>query len=124
AHAAGLLLENAAQLRHKAVVQGLVYEQALHAEAHLAAIEEAADVGVFGGSIDVGVLAHDHRVAAAELERDAFDLPAGNLHDVAAHLGRAGEGDAPHLRVSEQLLADLAAWACHDADRTRGQLLL
>jgi hypothetical protein len=51
---------------------------ALAAQARLAGIPIAADDHGLDGRIDVGVLAHDHRVRAAELERDPLELRAGH----------------------------------------------
>ena len=45
------------------------------------------------GVVDVGVVEHDERVVAAELERAVLELAAGDLRDLAAGPGRAGEVD-------------------------------
>jgi hypothetical protein len=95
-------------------------EDALHAQAHLAAIEEAARIGHFGGRGHVGVLAHDHRITAAKLERDSLDLGSSHLHDVAADLGRASKRDAAYPRMAQQLLAHFGAAAGDDVDGARG----
>ena len=82
-----LLFQNPFQAPDKRVVDRVVHEQALDAQAHLAAVEEAACIGHLGGHVHVGVGAHDHRVAATQLEGDAFDLFASYLHDVPTNLG-------------------------------------
>ena len=42
---------------------------------------------------------------------------------MAADSGRAGEGDAAHARIAQQLFADAAAGAGDDVDRARRKLL-
>ena len=94
------------ELADEVVVHRLVHEDALAAEAGLAGVPVAADDDRLDGGVDVGVLADDHRVRAAELERDALQHRAGDRHHVAADLGRAGEGDAAHVGVADERVAD------------------
>jgi ParB family chromosome partitioning protein len=57
--------------------------------------------------VEVGVVEHDQRVVAAELERHALELGAGDLGDAPAD--RAGAGEVDHLGavVGNEPLADL-----------------
>jgi hypothetical protein len=66
-----------------------------HAErgAALAGGAEAGEQRALGGQVQVGVRHHDERVLAAQLEAGVLQVPAGQLADPDAHLGRAGEAD-------------------------------
>ena len=75
---AGLVaLDALDELRDEVVVDGVVHEHALAAQARLPGVPVAADDHRLDGGLDVGVLAHDHRVGAAELERDALEQRPG-----------------------------------------------
>src|SRR5438067_1943063 len=101
-----------------------MHKQPLDAETHLAAIEEATDIGVFGSRVDVGVCADDHRIAPAQFEGDAFDLTPGHFHHVTTDLCGAGERDAAYAWIAQELLANLAARSGYHVDRPRRQGLL
>ncbi len=57
--------------------------------------------------LDIGIVEHDERVLAAELDAALLEQAAGLCGDLAADGGRAGEADAVHGRVRDQLVADL-----------------
>ena len=68
--------------------------------ADLALVEEDALGGAGDRGLDVGVVEHDVRALAAELERDALEVRAARrLRDQLADLGAAGEGDLVDVRV-------------------------
>ena len=73
-----------------------------------------------GGGVEVGVVEHDERVVAAELERDLLEQAAGELADAPAGRRRAGERDDVHVRVGDERLADVGA-ADDDLEQALGQ---
>ena len=101
----------------------VVHEQPLDAQAHLAAVEEAARVGHSCAAASTSASSHTI-IGSLPPSSSVTRLicAPGDLHHVAADFGRAGEGDAPHARVAQQLFADLAAGAGDDVDRARRQL--
>ena len=86
------------QLGDERVVDRVVDEHALAAQAGLAGVPVAADDHRLDGGVDVGVGADDHRIRAAELERQPLEVGRGEPGDVAADRGRAGERDPAHVR--------------------------
>ena len=54
----------------------------------LAGVEVAGDRDVLGRQLEVGVVEHDHRRLAAELEVDALDVVGGRLGDGDAGAAR------------------------------------
>src|SRR5262249_50726743 len=118
------LLQNLHQTADKFLGDGFMEEQAFHAETHLAAVEEAADVGHLHGHIQIGVFHDDHWITAAKLQSDSFDFSAGDFHDVTPNRSGAGEGDAANAWIAQDLFADCAARAGDDVDRALGHLLL
>ena len=81
-----------------------VDEQALAGGAALAGAEEARGRGRLGGELEVGVVEHDDRAVAAELEHRR--LAGRRLGDAAPGLGRADEADAVRAGVARDLVAD------------------
>src|SRR6056297_1582599 len=71
------------------VVHVVVDEHALHRDARLPAVREAAPDDPLHGAVQVGVAMHQRAGVAAELQRDA--LAAGAALEHPAHAGRAGE---------------------------------
>src|ERR687895_104086 len=57
---------------------------------------------------------------AAEIEGDPLDRLRRAGHDLAPHLGRAGEGDLRHVGVLGEALADLASRTHDDVDHALG----
>ena len=70
--------------------------------------------------LEVGVVEDQQRVVAAELERHALELLAGDLGDAAADRAGAGEVDHRRARVADDPLADLLV-AGDDVERAGGQ---
>ena len=93
------------------VGDGLEDVEALDRQAGLAAVVEAAHRGGAGGGLEVGVVADDHRVRAAELQRHALGADRGDRGDLLADRRRAGEGDLAHQRVAHERVAGDAARA-------------
>ena len=91
---------------------------ALHREARLAGIEEPADGDRLARLLDVGVVANDGGVTAAELERDVLQVGRRLRHNLLAGLGLAGESDLADLGVLDHFLANHGAGADHDIENT------
>ena len=72
--------------------------------AALAAVHEGRPDRAPGGPFEVGVLEHDHRVLAAELEGHVGQVPAAELHDPLADPDAAGELDALDVAVDDHRL--------------------
>ena len=85
----------------------LVDDDALGRHADLTLIEEGAESGGFHRLVEVGVVEHDERRLAAELEQHRLQVARGDLGDDPADPRRAGEVDAPHRRIGDQRLDDL-----------------
>jgi hypothetical protein len=75
------------------VVDGVEDVDALGGHAQLAGGGEGADEGVVDGLLEVGVVADDHRVLAAELEDDGGEVVDAGLEDALAVADRSGEDD-------------------------------
>ena len=105
-------------------VDALDHIQSLHRQARLTAVVEPADGCSRECFIDIGVFTHDHRITAAELQRDPFHLAAGNLHDVFTGLALARKRDAADLGVAQDLFTNHAAGAGHDVEHAFRQTRL
>ncbi|MCY1225918.1 hypothetical protein D9M72_381300 [compost metagenome] len=78
-------------------LQHLVEGFALHVQAraggaHLALVEEDGPGGTGGGLVEGGVVEHDHRRLAAQLQGEAGHVLNRRVTDQLAHRGGAGEG--------------------------------
>ena len=70
--------------------------------------------------VEVGVVHHDDRVLAAELEVDVLEVVGGRLRStVDAGLARAGERDHRDVGMPHEPVADRAAAAVDDVDDAR-----
>jgi hypothetical protein len=56
-------------------------------------LNQIASTTPFDRAVEIGVVEHDERRLAAELERQLLAGAGGRLADDAADFGRAGEGD-------------------------------
>ena len=75
------------------------------------------------GGVDMGVVEHDERRIAAELEPDLLHRARGLRHQQLADLGRTGEADHADGRMLGHRLADRARFAgqkVEDAGRQPG----
>src|ERR1022692_3090063 len=94
------------KLRRERVVDLVVHEQTVGADAGLAGVAILGDDRAFGRRIEIGVVEYDERRVAAELERYFLDRRRRLLHQHSADVGRAGERDLAHSRVRRHLAAD------------------
>ena len=88
------------------------------------ALENADSAAASAALLEVGVVADDERVLAAELEADLGQALAGDARDHPPDRGRAGEADDGDARVLDERLARLAAEAVDDVEDARGQARL
>ena len=88
------------------VGDAVVDDDALGRHADLALVHEGAESGGGDRRVDVGVVEHDQRRLAAELEQRGLEVAAGDLGDDPADAGRAGEVDAADGRLGDQRLDD------------------
>ena len=107
------------QLLHQRVVRAFLHIQALGRKALLAAVEEPPDRDRPGGALEVGVVEHDARVAAAELERDLLQGFGCFRHHALAGRRRPGERDLPDQGVPDDRLTGRLAE--DDVDDSLGQ---
>src|SRR4051812_48761353 len=89
-------------LLHEIVSDFVVDDDALGRHADLSLMHEGAKHGGIYRRVDVGVVEHDERRLAAELEQCWFQMPTCKLTDAATNHGRTGEVDAPHRGMCDQ----------------------
>ena len=96
----------------RSVVDLLVHEDPLHADAALSGLVEGAEDDALGGVREVGVPVHDHGGVAAQLEHHL--LVAGLRLELPADRRRAGEGEQLQALVGREAIGLLAR---HRQDR-------
>ena len=74
---------------HELVVDGLVHDRRAERRAALAGRAEAAEQRALDREVDVGVVHHDHRVLAAELQARRLQVAAAQLADPRADRARS-----------------------------------
>ena len=87
------------QLLGERVLHRLVDVEAVGGGAGLAHVAHLGDHGAIDGGIDVGILEDDEGRIAAEFHGRVDDAVGGLVQELAADLGRAGEGDDADARV-------------------------
>ena len=118
-------LECLHRLGHDVVVDLLVDEDPRRRRAVLARVPVAADLDRLRDRGRVGVVEHDHRRLAAELEMDALEVRLRRAgRDQPAGLDRAGQRDEPDLRMADERVAGGNAVAGDDLEHAGGQELL
>src|SRR5437773_7055645 len=93
------LLHFSGELPDELVMDALEEVEALDRKARLSAVEKPSDRSGAHGLVDIGIVTHNHRVAAAQLQRDALDVLRGDLHHVLARGSRASEADFGDARI-------------------------
>jgi hypothetical protein len=83
------------------VVDGVLDVHPLDGHAGLAGVHEGAPHRAGGGELDVGVVAHDHRILATELEQHRRQGLGRRRHHQLAGGDRAGERDLLHTGADE-----------------------
>ena len=94
-------------LGHELVVDRGLDVDALDGDAGLAGVAHRVVGGGVGGALEVGVGEDDHRVLAAELERDGRERLGGPGHDLLA--GPRGAGEHDHVDLVDERGPGLAA---------------
>ena len=93
---AGALLEGLDKL----VVDALLHIDARSGAAALAVVEVDAEVDPVDGLLDIGVVEHDIRRLAAQLEGNLLEVGGGGgLHDGTTYERGTGEGDLVNIHV-------------------------
>ena len=114
----------AAELLHERLVQIARDVDPLDARTRLAAVGEGAPERALDRSVEVGILEDEHRVLAAELERDRAETLACGGRDFRTDVGGAREEDLRDPARADELLAG-GRIPLHDAHepRRRARLL-
>jgi hypothetical protein len=94
------------QLRHELVGDFLVDYDAFGRHADLPHVRKRSEDCAVDCSIDIGVLQHDHRCLATELQQRWLQMTTAELPDDATNPGRASEIDATDLRCGDQCFDD------------------
>ena len=99
------------------VVDRLLDVHPLGRDAGLAGVLHRVVNGGIGGALEIGVRADDHRVLAAQLERDRRERSGGALHHLLPGGGGAGEHD--EVDLVDQRRAGVAVPGCDLVDAVR-----
>ena len=91
----------------------LVRDHEAGGHADLALVEPGAERDGGGDRVEIGVLEHDDRVLAAELELHLLEVLAGKLADAAPDRARSGERDHGDVGIGADRLAGLGAAGQH-----------
>ena len=105
----------------------LVDDDALGRHADLALVGEGAEGRGVDGLVEIGVVEHDQRRLAAQLQQHGLQVLGARLGDDLADARGAGEVDAPHGRVRDQRVdhgAGVLGRVGHDVDHARREARL
>ncbi len=94
----------------------LVEDQPAAGDARLTLVVKDGERRAVDGGAEVGVVEHDVRTLAAELELDPLEVARRVLDDASADDGRTGEGDLGDPVVGGDRLACGVSVAGHDVD--------
>jgi hypothetical protein len=89
-----------AQLVADGIIDRIVDIEPLDGHAPLAGVEHGTGKDLRCHFLRVGVVEHNRRIVAAELQGQALQRASGAGHDLLARRGRAGEGDLGHVGVA------------------------
>ena len=106
----------AASFRAKALGDRLVDDEPLRRHADLTLVHEGAEGGGGDRFVEVGVVEHQERRLAAELEQNGLQMTGGEFSDVTADPRRSGEVHTPHGRMGDQGLDDTGGVSRRIAD--------
>ena len=96
----------AGQLVDERVVDLVLREEAVGADAGLAHVAELRGERALDRGVEIGVVEDDERRVAAQLQPDLLHRAGGLAHQELADFGRAGEADEAHRRMLAHRLAD------------------
>ncbi len=94
------------QPRGEGLVDAVLHQQAVGADAGLAGVAVLRGERTLHRGVEVGVVEDNEGRVAAELEGDLLEGRRALRHEQPADLGRTGEGEFAHGRVAGQLGAD------------------
>ncbi len=94
----------------------LVDDEPLRRHADLTLVHESAEGGGGDRFVEVGVVEHQERRLAAELEQNRFQMTGGEFSDVTADPRRSGEVHTPHGWMGDQGLDDTGGVSRRIAD--------
>ncbi|MNZ63441.1 hypothetical protein D3C78_815870 [compost metagenome] len=84
------------ELAGEGFVHAVLNEEAIYTNAGLPGVTELRGHGAFDRRIQIGVVEHDERRVAAQLQRDLFQGVGGLAHQQFAGAGRTGERQLAH----------------------------
>ena len=93
----------------KGVVDALLHEQPVGADAGLARVAVLGCHGAGDGRIEIGIIEDNEGSIASELQRHLLDRPGGVTQQQLADLCRARKRELPHERARSQFPADRRA---------------
>jgi ParB family chromosome partitioning protein len=108
-------------LAAKSVVDLVVHEQAVRADAGLPAVAVLGCHRALDRGIQVGIVEDDERRIAAQLQRNLLHRRRRLLHQQAPDLGRARKGDLAYRGIGAELAADRRRIAGEDVEHALGK---
>ncbi|MNS91257.1 hypothetical protein D3C72_1253380 [compost metagenome] len=99
------------QLFGKGVVNAVLYQEAVGANAGLAGVAIFGRDGTGDGGVQIGIVKHDKRRIAAQFHTGFFDGRGTLRQQLRTHFGAAGKGEFAYVRVGGQFATDSLAWA-------------
>ena len=112
------------QERHEAIEDRALHEDARSGAAVLAGVVEDAVRRRRRSALEIGVGEDDVGALATQFERHPLDLRRAAGHDPLAHLGRSGEDDLAHERMSDEALTHHRPLAGDDREDALGDACL
>ncbi len=105
---------------HERIVHAVLHQETVHAHTGLAGVAELAGDGAFHGLVQIGVVEHQEGRVAAQFQGHLLDVLGAVGHQLAAHLGGAGEAHFAHHRRAGDGVGDGRRGAGDDIDDTGG----
>src|SRR5262249_53583938 len=98
------------------IVDGILHEDAIGADAGLAGVPVFGGDGPFNGGIEIGIIENDERSVAAEFERELLDGSSALRHQQLADFRSAGESHLANEGIGRKLAADFCWFAGDDVE--------
>src|SRR3546814_11833750 len=102
------------------VVDALLNIEAGRRDAHLSSVAESLPHDLVERGFEVAIVEHQHRGMAAKLHRDPLHAVGGQLHQMFADRGRAGEADLADHKPERPMPADHVGVAIDELDDVAG----
>jgi len=97
----------------------LMHKMAPRRHANLTLMRERRPCPGRGRRVEVGVVEHDQRTLAAQLQSDLLQTSPGQLTDPLAHDCRSSEADHCNVRIDDERLSRRGAAGQHGKDARR-----